>query len=185
MSNSNLVLKAAQFAALKHRDQRRKDAESSPYIIHPISVALAISDIGGVDDPEILAAALLHDTIEDTKTTSSELEETFGLTVCSYVKEVTDDKSLPKDERKQKQIEHASHLSKGAALIKLGDKISNVSDVTHSPPSEWDTERRKKYLDWAEEVVNNCPRVNDALEKHFNNVLGHGRKVMLQGESEL
>jgi len=119
MINSILVLKAAQFAAIKHRDQRRKDVESSPYIIHPISVALAIADIGGIKEPEILAAALLHDTLEDTKTSVSELDEIFGETVRKYVEEVTGDKSLPKEERKQKQIEHATTLSRGATLIKL------------------------------------------------------------------
>ncbi len=180
MINSSLVLKAAKFAALKHRDQRRKDVESSPYIIHPISVALVIADIGGIEEPEILAAALLHDTLEDTDTSVSELDEIFGGTVRQYVEEVTDDKSLPKEERKQKQIEHAATLSKGATLIKLGDKISNVSDVTHSPPAGWDTERRKQYLDWAEAVINNCPKVNNALEEHFSEVLSNGRDVLLR-----
>ena len=180
MINSSLVLKAAKFAALKHRDQRRKDVESSPYIIHPISVALVIADIGGIEEPEILTAALLHDTLEDTDTSVSELDEIFGETVREYVEEVTDDKSLPKEERKQKQIEHAATLSKGATLIKLGDKISNVSDVTHSPPAGWDTERRKKYLDWAEAVINNCPKVNNALEEHFSEVLSNGRDVLLR-----
>ena len=180
MINSNLVLKAAKFAALKHRDQRRKDVESSPYIIHPISVALVIADIGGIEEPEILAAALLHDTLEDTDTSVSELDEIFGETVRQYVEEVTDDKSLPKEERKQKQIEHAATLSRGATLIKLGDKISNVSDVTHSPPAGWDTERRKQYLDWAEAVINNCPKVNNDLEVHFSEVLCNGRNVLLR-----
>ena len=180
MINSSLVLSAAQFAALKHRDQRRKDVESSPYIIHPISVALAIADIGGIDEPEILAAALLHDTLEDTDTSLSELDEIFGETVRKYVEEVTDDKSLPKDERKHKQIEHAATLSRGATLIKLGDKISNVSDVSNSPPKGWDTERRGQYLDWAEAVINNCPKVNKALEEHFSELLGSGRDVLLR-----
>jgi len=180
MVNSILVLKAAQFAALKHRDQRRKDIESSPYIIHPISVVLVIADVGGIEDPEILAAAMLHDTLEDTDTSVSELDELFGETVCKYVEEVTDDKSLPKEERKQKQIEHATTLSRGATLIKLGDKISNISDVTQSPPVGWDTERRKQYLDWAEAVINNCPKVNKALEVHFSEVLSKGRNVLLR-----
>ena len=92
-----LILKAAHFAAKKHRAQRRKDAHASPYIIHPISVALEIAQIGGVDDPEILAAALLHDTLEDTETTPEELEAEFGKKDCEYVLDVTDDKTLPKD----------------------------------------------------------------------------------------
>ena len=174
-----LILKAAHFAAQKHRDQRRKDKHTSPYIIHPISVALEIAQTGGVDDPEILAAALLHDTIEDTKTTPEELEEQFGKQVRKYVLEVTDDKSLLKDERKEKQIEHAETLSKGAVLIKLGDKISNVTDVINNPPSKWDINRRKVYLDWAEKVISNCPQVNEKMENKFREVLSSGRKRLI------
>ena len=175
-----LILKATHFAAQKHREQRRKDEYASPYIIHPISVALAIAQIGGVDDPEILAAALLHDTIEDTNTTSEELEEQFGEQVCKYVLEVSDDKSLPKAERKKRQIEHAKTLSKGAALIKLGDKISNVTDVINNPPSDWDINRRKAYLDWAEAVIKNWPQVNEKMENKFQEVLSSGRKELIQ-----
>ena len=174
-----LILKAAHFAAEKHRDQRRKDKHASPYIIHPISVALAITQIGGVDDPEILAAALLHDTLEDTETTPEELEAEFGKKVCEYVLDVTDDKTLPKDERKRRQIEHAKKISKGAALIKLGDKISNVTDVLDNPPVGWDINRRKEYLDWAEKVVENCPQVNERMENKFKEVVNNGRKQLV------
>jgi guanosine-3',5'-bis(diphosphate) 3'-pyrophosphohydrolase len=174
-----LILKAAQFAAEQHRDQRRKDIHASPYIIHPISVALAISQIGGVDDPEILAAALLHDTLEDTDTKPEELEAKFGKKVCEYVLDVTDDKTLPKDERKRRQIEHAKKISKGAALIKLGDKISNVTDVINSPPEGWDINRRKEYLDWAEKVIENCPKVNDRMENKFQEIIKQGREALI------
>ena len=174
-----LILKAAHFAAKKHRDQRRKDKHVSPYIIHPISVALAITQIGGVDDPEILAAALLHDTLEDTETTPEELEAEFGKKVCEYVLDVSDDKTLPKDERKIRQIEHAKKISKGAALIKLGDKISNVTDVINSPPVDWDINRRKEYLDWAEKVIKNCPKVNDRMENKFQEIIQQGRETLI------
>ena len=174
-----LILKAAHFAAQKHRDQRRKDKHASPYIIHPISVALAITQIGGVDDPEILAAALLHDTLEDTETTPEELEAEFGKKVCEYVLDVSDDKTLPKDERKRRQIEHAKQISKGAALIKLGDKISNVTDVINSPPEDWDINRRKEYLDWAEKVIENCPKVNDRMENKFQEIIKQGRETLI------
>ena len=174
-----LILKAAHFAAEKHRDQRRKDKNASPYIIHPISVALAITQIGGVDDPEILAAALLHDTLEDTETTPEELEDEFGKKVCEYVLDVTDDKTLPKDERKSRQIEHAKKISKGAALIKLGDKISNVTDVINNPPEDWDNNRRKEYLDWAEKVIENCPKVNDRMENKFQEIIKQGREALI------
>ena len=174
-----LILKAAHFAAEKHRDQRRKDENASPYINHPISVALAISQIGGVDDPEILAAALLHDTLEDTETGPEELEAEFGKKVCEYVLDVSDDKTLPPDERKRRQIEHAKQISKGAALIKLGDKISNVTDVINNPPKDWDINRRKEYLDWAEKVIDNCPKVNDRMENKFQEIIKQGREVLI------
>jgi len=176
--NHQLVLKAVEFAANKHRNQRRKDVNASPYINHPISVALLLSEIGGVDDPEVLAGALLHDTLEDTDTAPEELEATFGARVRKLVEEVSDNKALPKDERKKHQIEHARELSTGAVLIKLGDKIANVTDVTTAPPAGWDLERRIKYLDWAEAVINNCPQVNQALEEHFFEVLDQGRQAL-------
>jgi guanosine-3',5'-bis(diphosphate) 3'-pyrophosphohydrolase len=175
-NNSLLLLKAIDFAARKHRDQRRKDEEASPYINHPISVSLLLAEIGDVTDPEVLSAAILHDTLEDTDTTLEELEAAFGVRICKLVQEVTDNKKLPKTKRKELQIEHASQLSPDAVLIKLGDKISNVLDVTHSPPADWNLQRRKDYLDWAEAVVKKCPRVNGALEAHFAHVLEEGRR---------
>ena len=177
--NHTLILKAAHFSAQKHSTQRRKDENASPYINHPISVALAIAQIGGVDDPEILAAALLHDTLEDTDTSPEELEAEFGKKVCEYVLDVTDDKTLPKHERKRRQIEHAKKISKGAALIKLGDKISNVTDVTNNPPADWDINRRKQYLDWAEKVIENCPKVNDRMENKFQEIIKQGREALI------
>jgi GTP diphosphokinase / guanosine-3',5'-bis(diphosphate) 3'-diphosphatase len=149
-NNELIILRAIDFAARKHRDQRRKDQEASPYINHPISVSLLIAKIGGIADAEVLAAAILHDTLEDTKTTPEELAEAFGTRVRKLVEEVTDDKDLPKAKRKELQIAHAAQLSPDAVLIKLGDKISNVLDVSHSPPAEWNLQRRREYLDWAE-----------------------------------
>ena len=175
---NQLILKAAHFAAKKHRDQRRKDEDASPYINHPISVAKIISEIGNVEDPEILAAALLHDTIEDTKTTQEELIDNFGEKVCSLVQEVTDDKTLSRLQRKQRQIDHAKEISEGAALIKLGDKISNVTDITNTPPTNWNSNRRLEYFEWAEKVINNCPRVNTSLEKYFKDSIQKGREKL-------
>ena len=174
-----LILRVIDFAARKHRDQRRKDKEASPYINHPISVSLLLAEIGGITDPEVLSAAILHDTLEDTDTTPEELEAAFGKRIRKLVEEVTDDKRLRKAERKQRQIDHASQLSADAVSIKLGDKISNVLDVTHSPPKDWDLQRRREYLDWAEAVVNNCSRVNSALETYFAQVLEAGRRRLL------
>jgi (p)ppGpp synthase/HD superfamily hydrolase len=174
-----LILRAIDFAARKHRDQRRKDEEASPYINHPISVALLLAEIGGIADAEVLSAAILHDTLEDTDTKPEELVAAFGMRIFKLVEEVTDDKSLPKARRKELQIAHASQLSADAVLIKLGDKISNVLDVTHSPPADWNIQRRWEYLDWAEAVVKNCRKVNAALEQRFSQVIAEGRRVLL------
>src|SRR5262245_13381925 len=117
------LLRALAFAAHKHRDQRRKDAEASPYINHPIALAEVLAGEGGIGDIEVLAAALLHDTIEDTATTEAELREQFGERIAGMVAEVTDDPKLEKAERKRMQIEHAAGLTEGAKLVKLADKI--------------------------------------------------------------
>ena len=137
------VFDALQFAARKHRDQRRKDPEASPYINHPIALANILWVGGGIDDPNVICAALLHDTVEDTETTEAELVERFGRKIASIVMEVTDDKSLEKAERKRLQVEHAPTLSREAKLVKLADKISNVRDVASAPPSDWPLERRR------------------------------------------
>jgi len=173
--SSALILKATKFAALKHRDQRRKDHVASPYIIHPVTVANELTE-AGVTDPEIIAAALLHDTLEDTETTPAELIEAFGERVCSMVLELTDDKDLPKQERKRLQVEHAPELSTGAALVKICDKIANITDVTHSPPPDWSTERRMQYLDWAASVVAGCKIDNAQLKQRFADALANGRE---------
>ena len=156
---------------------RRKDKEASPYINHPISVALLLAQIGSVTDPEV-AAAILHDTIEDTQTSPEELDTAFGTRIRKLVEEVTDDKSLEKEVRKQHQIDHASQLSPEAALIKIADKTANVLDVTHTPPTRWSLERRREYLDWADHVVRNCPKVNTALKNYFDQVLEEGRRKL-------
>jgi (p)ppGpp synthase/HD superfamily hydrolase len=181
VEDSNMVsdiLKALHFAATKHRGQRRKDVEASPYINHPIEVAELLARVGGVTDSIILQGAILHDTIEDTKTTPEELEEVFGAGVRRVVEEVTDDKSLPKAERKRLQIEHAPHLSERARQIKLADKISNVLGVTQAPPADWPLERRLEYLDWTERVVAGCRGCNSALESFYDQALAEGRRVL-------
>jgi len=168
MTDPGLLLRALAFAAHKHRDQRRKGADASPYINHPIAVADVLANEGGVRDATVLCAAALHDTIEDTQTTEDELLSVFGADVTAIVLEVTDDKSLPKERRKALQIEHAPHLSEGAKLVKLADKISNLRDVAASPPSDWSLDRRRAYFDWARQVVEGLRGVNPALEAAFD-----------------
>ncbi len=163
-----LFIKATQFAADKHRNQRRKDADASPYINHPIALANVLANEGGVEDPVVLCAAVLHDTIEDTETTAVDLDALFGGKVTSVVLEVTDDKSLEKDVRKQRQIEHAPHISPEAKLVKLADKICNLRDILASPPAVWSAERKQAYFDWAVQVVAGVRGVNPHLEAVFD-----------------
>jgi len=176
--NVGVLLAAIQFSAEMHRDQRRKGVDASPYINHPIEVAAMLANIGGVQDEATLAAAVLHDTVEDTRTSPAELEATFGAAIRRLVQEVTDDRSLPKAERKHLQAEHAPQLSPSAKLIKIADKISNVREVTDSPPADWSLERRREYLDWAERVVAGCRGVNSALESRFDDTLRRAREVI-------
>lgn len=172
------ILQAVHFASNKHRDQRRKDVEASPYINHPIEVADLLARVGNVADLVVLQGAILHDTIEDTKTTPEELEAAVGADVRGVVEEVTDNKQLDKAERRRLQIEHAPHLSDRAKQIKIADKISNVLGVTKTPPADWSLERRKEYLDWAELVVAGCRGCNKALEDFYDKVLSEGRRVL-------
>jgi guanosine-3',5'-bis(diphosphate) 3'-pyrophosphohydrolase len=163
-----LVLDALEFAAHKHRDQRRKNLEASPYINHPIGLATVLWNEGGVEKPAVIAAALLHDTIEDTDTTLEELRERFGPGIASIVEELTDDKTLEKDERKQLQVTHAPTLSREAKLVKLADKISNLRDMAASPPATWPLSRQREYFDWAKQVVDGLRGVHPRLEGLFD-----------------
>jgi guanosine-3',5'-bis(diphosphate) 3'-pyrophosphohydrolase len=162
-----LVLQAAAFAAEKHRNQRRKDEDASPYINHPIQLAHILVQ-ADIEDPVVLAAALLHDTIEDTNTTHDELEIVFGPEVARIVAECSDDKHLTKLERKQAQIDHAARISPRAKLVKLADKIANVSDIDGAPPAGWSLERKREYFDWAKRVVDEMRGVHPKLEARFD-----------------
>ena len=175
MNDLSKLLQAASFAAKKHRYQKRKGDDAEPYVNHPLEVANLLANVGKIDDYDILIAAVLHDTVEDTETTPEELTELFGARVCGYVLEVTDDKSLEKAERKQKQIEHAPHLSAGAKQIKLGDKISNITDVTNNPPAGWSRERKIEYIDWGTRVVAGLRGVNEDLESYFDETVRRAR----------
>ena len=166
------LLKALAFAAHKHRDQRRKDHEASPYINHPIALADVLVNEGGVSDVEVLCAALLHDTVEDTATTHEELVDAFGARVARIVAEVTDDKTLSKADRKRLQVERAAQLSPEAKLVKLADKICNLRDVAERPPANWDLARRREYFDWAKQVVDGMRGAHPRLEAAFDAAYG-------------
>ena len=177
------LLRALAFAANKHRDQRRKGAEASPYINHPIGVAALLATEAGVTDEVLLIAAVLHDTVEDTKTTFAELQGFFGAPVADLVRELTDDKSLPKAERKRLQIDHAASLSWGAKQLKIADKICNIRDITAFPPADWSLDRRRDYLTWAEQVVAGCRGVNTQLDDVFDAAIARAQVALALSHS--
>jgi guanosine-3',5'-bis(diphosphate) 3'-pyrophosphohydrolase len=160
----SIILAASAFAAHKHREQKRKGAEATPYINHPIAVANVLANEAGISDITTLAAALLHDTIEDTDTTAQEIDAAFGQQVATVVVEVTDDKSLPKNDRKRLQIEHSGTISKRAMLVKLADKICNLRDIGRSPPIDWSIDRRREYFAWSKLVVEKMRGQSAALD---------------------
>jgi len=166
----NIFIKALEFAAEKHRFQKRKDEQKSAYIVHPIQAAALLWEVGKIQDIDILAAALLHDCLEDTATTDEELRQAFGEPVLALVKEVSDDKPLPKDERKRLQLEHAPHASLGAKQIKLVDKISNVREIRENPPASanWPLQRKLDYIEWSKQVVDKIRDANTDLARKFD-----------------
>jgi len=166
----SLLFKALAFSAKKHSKQTRKDIDKSPYINHPIALANILAQRWVIDE-NVLCAAILHDTIEDTETTAEELRKHFGEKITSIVLEVSDDKSLDKKVRKQLQIDHAASLSKEAKLVKLADKIANITDIINSPPVNWTKERKQDYFTWAKAVVDNLRGVHQGLEKDFDDLL--------------
>lgn len=168
MSDMARLIQAVEFASRKHSKQRRKDADASPYINHPIALASVLAVEAGVTDLTTLQAAILHDTIEDTKTTYDELVGRFGAALADVVMEVTDDKSLKKDERKQLQISHAPMKSPQAAMVKIADKICNLRDIASSPPAGWSEQRKREYSDWAKKVVDGLPVVEKTLMSLFD-----------------
>lgn len=171
MSSLADVIKAADFAAKKHRDQRRKDPQQTPYINHPIGVANILANEGGIDDPLVLQAALLHDTVEDTDTTLDEVEAQFGKVVRGVVAEVSDQKDLPSQERKRLQVVNAPKKSHRAKLVKLADKLYNLRDLQRSTPKGWTEKRLQLYFVWSSYVVHGLKGTNEALEAQIDKVL--------------
>jgi guanosine-3',5'-bis(diphosphate) 3'-pyrophosphohydrolase len=165
------IVKAAQFAAEKHKNQRRKDVDASPYINHPLALASVLAVEGSVENPDVICAAMLHDTVEDTDTTAKELADIFGDKVTSIVMEVTDDKSLEKAVRKEEQVRHAPLISPEAKLVKLADKICNLRDILASPPADWTADRKKTYFDWASRVVDGVRGIHPEIEAVFDRLL--------------
>ncbi|MCU1254813.1 MAG: guanosine-3,5-bis(diphosphate) 3-pyrophosphohydrolase MESH1-like isoform [Candidatus Angelobacter sp.] len=161
------ILSAARFAAEKHAQQKRKGEHGEPYFNHLLEVAELIAASGRDLDAELMMAAFLHDTVEDTGVTLTELEQRFGKDVAALVAEVTDDKSLPKETRKQLQIQNTPKKSSRAQTLKVADKISNLRAIIASPPVGWNLERKKQYFEWARQVVSGIAEPNTFLKKEF------------------
>ena len=172
------IIDAVIFAARKHQGHVRKDEQASPYVTHPLAVARTIYSIGKIHDLTILIAAILHDTIEDTNTTESEIREHFGEEILSIVLELTDDKSLKKMVRKQQQVIHSSEISWEAKIIKLADKLTNCLDILHTPPKDWSLTRRREYIQWASDVVAQIRGTNPPLETAFDKMLSQAEKYL-------
>lgn len=164
-----LLIKALTFAASKHRNQRRKNVDASPYINHPISLVNILCNEAHLTDINLICSALLHDTVEDTETTAEELEREFGPVISNIVMEVTDDKTISaRQKRKQLQIEHAPNMSDHAKLLKLADKISNLRDLSVDPPATWSLQRQRDYFDWAKQVIDQLRGTHAGLEELFD-----------------
>lgn len=174
-----LFARALNFAAKAHCDQRRKGARAEPYVNHVAEVALLAAEACGGADMDAVVAALLHDTLEDTETTAAELAAAFGPRVAAVVGEVTDDKRLPKAERKRLQIEHAPHASRSAKLVKLADKISNIRSLVASPPDGWTGKRIVEYIDWSVAVVAGLRGINQGLERQFDAAVAAARETLV------
>lgn len=163
-----LFARALDFAARKHVHQRRKGESAEPYINHLAEVARLLAAAPENRNAAVTVAGLLHDTLEDTATSYDELAAEFGEEIASLVREVTDDKALPKEARKKHQEIHARHASDGAKMIKIADKTSNLHSIVNSPPRGWDLARKREYFDWAKRVVEGCRGVSGYLEDEFD-----------------
>lgn len=171
-SNTKILIAAINYAADKHRDQRRKGKHALPYINHPIKVMHELSR-HQIIDSTALTAAVLHDVIEDTDTPINELEALFGLEIANTVAQLSDNKRLSANKRKALQVKNAPELTHKAKLIRIADKTSNLHDIIHYPP-EWNVQRKIKYFMWAEQVVLACGKTHQELEKSFWKVYNSG-----------
>ena len=165
------LLKAIELAASKHRNQRRMDVDASPYINHPLAVASLLAVDCGVHDIDILCAAVLHDTLENTQTTDAEIAGLLNSSVADLVLEVTNDNRLPWAERRQAQIDKSLQLSHGARLIKLANICCVLSELLMRPPADWPLQRKRDYFDWAECVVARLDGTDRRLQTRAESLL--------------
>jgi (p)ppGpp synthase/HD superfamily hydrolase len=171
-------MKAADAAARWHVNQRRKGAAQEPYITHLIEVAALVAEATAGADPNLIVAALLHDAIEDQGVNHEEIAAQFNDDVADLVVEVTDNKKLPKAERKQLQIKNAPKLTPRAKILKLADKISNLRSLATSPPADWPMQRRVDYVIWTTEVVHSLRGASGLLENEFDRAAADAERTI-------
>lgn len=179
-SDVQRILAAARFAAEKHAQQKRKGAVGEPYINHLIEVAELVAASMSVLDSNLLMAAFLHDTVEDTGVSPQEIEDRFGSDVAQLVMEMTDDKSLPQDTRKALQVQNADKLSPRAQTLKLADKISNLRAILSTPPRDWTLERKQQYFDWARDVISRLTEPDPLLKQEFMRTYARSNELKKQ-----
>ncbi len=179
-----LVVRALAFATLRHTDQRRKGKRAQPYVNHLAEVALLVSEATEGADPALVAAALLHDVVEDQNVTGAEIEATFGADVAALVLAVTDDKALPAAERKRLQIVHSAHLPARAKLLKLADKTANMRSLAEDPPLDWSRARATDYVTWSRDVVAGLRGVSPGLEAAFDQAATDALAAIAAGDEE-
>ena len=171
-----ILAQAFDFAARAHVDQRRKGAAEEPYVNHLTEVVALLSRSAHGNDVDLLVAGALHDAAERADVSLSSIEDQFGHGDAHIVEEVTDDRSLPKAERKRLQVETAPGKSIEARLLKIADKTSNLRSLVASPPASWDRKRLEEYAAWAEQVVAQCRNLDPFLEARFDEALDAARQ---------
>ena len=178
MNETILLTKAWNFAAQKHAAQRRKGEAQEPYVNHLAEVAELVAEATGGTDANLVAAAVLHDTIEDTETSRSELANVFNDDIAALVMEVTDDKNLDWRERKDLQVTTAAKKSDRVKILKLADKTANLRSLAKSPPIQWDAARRREYLVWSGKVAAGLRGVNAWIEAAFDSAAETARLAL-------
>ncbi len=175
---SELIIKAADLAARAHANQRRKGEGDIPYVNHCTAVARLVATVS--NNEATLAAALLHDTVEDSDATLEQIADEFGPDVAAIVDAVTDADDitdLPLAERKAKQAEKMRTAPDGAKLVKIADQTSNLTDIVNIPPG-WSVEKRTAYLEGATQVVAACRGASETLEQKFDEAAARMRATL-------
>uniref|UniRef100_A0A8R1XYA5 Guanosine-3',5'-bis(diphosphate) 3'-pyrophosphohydrolase MESH1 n=1 Tax=Onchocerca volvulus TaxID=6282 RepID=A0A8R1XYA5_ONCVO len=176
INDISLIIKAVDLAARRHRKQRRKDATQTPYVNHPIGVAYILTNEGQITDTATVIAAILHDTVEDTKTTDEEIRRMFGDEIADIVKECTVVKSIKREIRMKSQLEKASKLSRKAKLVQLADKLYNIRDIERCTPCGWTKQHVAEYISFAKDLLSNIRGTHDYLETALDDIINKNIK---------